>query len=147
MSDRPSYRLSSGQTEDLVRRLLLEMADHLETHRPDRILTATGRIALIQVTTMSPPLGTALRAKAPEIDGPISRSAYAAQLRETAGGHGGQSSRQPSTPEEVAELHGLADQDYDGAALQRESHRDDAHPVPYTTEAQPEPDEDTEGQR
>ncbi|WP_405909577.1 hypothetical protein OG742_37245 [Streptomyces sp. NBC_00828] len=85
MSDRPSYRLSPGQTEDLVRRLLLEMADHLETHRPDKILTAAGRIALIQVTTMSPPLGTALRAKAPQIDAPITRVAYATLLREIAG--------------------------------------------------------------
>ncbi|MGW3410272.1 hypothetical protein [Streptomyces sp. NPDC000888] len=84
MSDQP-YRLSPGHTEGLVRRLLHEMADRLEANRPGQPLTAAGRIAIIQVTTMSPSLGTALRAKAPEIDGPITRAAYAKQLRGIAG--------------------------------------------------------------
>ncbi|WP_405925440.1 hypothetical protein [Streptomyces sp. NBC_00035] len=126
----PRYRLSSGQTESLVRRMLHEMADRLEASRPDRILTAVGRIASIQVTTMNPPLARALRAKAPLITKPITRCEYAALLREVAAGP----AAQPSAQERVTDLHRLADQDYDEATPARESHRDDAHPVPYTAE-------------
>jgi hypothetical protein len=85
MSGRPAYRLAPGQTEDQVRNLLRDMAHRLETNRPEAVFTAVGRIAIIQATTMSPPLARALRAKAPEIPAPTTRAAYARLLREIAG--------------------------------------------------------------
>jgi hypothetical protein len=85
VTDRPSYRLSTGQTERLVDDMLREMADCLEQRRPDEPMTAVSRIALIQATTMTPSLARALRAKAPEITGQVVRREYAAQLRQIAG--------------------------------------------------------------
>jgi len=77
---RPSARVAAE-----VRQMLLEIADRLERNRPDEPLTPTGRIALIQATTMAPPLAARLREQAPEITALITRRAYAAQLREIAG--------------------------------------------------------------
>jgi hypothetical protein len=79
------YRLAPGQTEAHVRSLLRDMAHRLETNRPGAVFTAVGRIAIIQATTMSPPLARALRALAPEIVAPTTRAAYARLLREIAG--------------------------------------------------------------
>ncbi|MFJ4322226.1 hypothetical protein ACIP3A_03770 [Streptomyces tricolor] len=72
----------------LVRTMLGEMADRLEANRPDEPITAIGRLALIQATTMDPVLAPALREAAPEIPeatGSVVRREYAAQLREIAG--------------------------------------------------------------
>lgn len=80
-SDRPSYRLSPGQTEDMVRQLLTEIADRLATNRPDAPFTGTSRIAALQAATMSPPLSEALRARCPEPTEPTTRGAYARLLR------------------------------------------------------------------
>jgi len=116
MSGAGRYGRQHAQTAELVRQMLLEIAERLETRRPDVPLTAVGRIALIQATTMAPPLASALRAKAPEITGPITRRAYAAKLREAA--------QPPSQPraraERVAELHDLCDQDFAAAQSRRE---------------------------
>ncbi|MGW6210964.1 hypothetical protein [Streptomyces sp. NPDC055109] len=73
-------------TRAIVRQLLGEIADRLETRSPERQLTAVSRIAVIQATTMDPRLGRALREQAPEITGPVTRRAYAVQLRKIAGG-------------------------------------------------------------
>jgi hypothetical protein len=86
MSGRPTYRLAPGQTEAQVRSMLRDMAHRLETNRPAAVFTAVGRLALIQATTMSPPLAHALRARAPEIPAPTTRAAYAVLLRQIAGG-------------------------------------------------------------
>lgn len=86
MTERPTYRLPPGQTEAHVRSMLLDIARRLETHRPDAVFTKVGRLAIIQATTMSPPLARALRAKAPEIHTPTTRAAYAVRLREVADG-------------------------------------------------------------
>ncbi|MEU4169470.1 hypothetical protein AB0F46_21665 [Streptomyces sp. NPDC026665] len=85
MTSQSPYRLAPGQTESHVRSMLRDMAHRLETNRPDARFTAVGRIAIIQATTMSPPLARALRARAPEIATPTTRAAYAAVLREIAG--------------------------------------------------------------
>lgn len=79
-------RYGRGQhlVDSQVRRMLLEMAERLETRRPDEPITAIGRQALIQATTMDPPLARALRAKAPEITGELIRRDYAATLRQVA---------------------------------------------------------------
>ncbi|MFF9215598.1 hypothetical protein [Streptomyces viridosporus] len=68
-------------TDGLAQLLLHEMADKLERVRPDEPITTIGRHALLQATTMDPPLLRALREKAPEIDGSLIRRDYAAQLR------------------------------------------------------------------
>jgi hypothetical protein len=86
MTERPTYRLPPGQTEAHVRSMLRDIARRLETHRPEAVFTKVGRLAIIQATTMSPPLARALRAKAPEIHTPTTRAAYAAVLRGIAGG-------------------------------------------------------------
>lgn len=80
------YGRAAAKVDGQVRTMLLEMAGRLETHRPDEPLTTAARIALIQATTMAPPLARALRDQAPEIVGPVIRRDYAAQLREIAGG-------------------------------------------------------------
>jgi hypothetical protein len=85
MTERPTYRLAPGQTEDHVHGMLRDIARRLETNRPDAVFTKVGRLAIIQATTMSPPLARALRAKAPEIVTPTTRGAYATVLREIAG--------------------------------------------------------------
>lgn len=69
----------------LVRRMLAAMARRCETNRPDEPITAIGRHALIQATTMDPVLTRALRTRAPEITGQVIRRDYAAQLRTIAG--------------------------------------------------------------
>ncbi|MGW0566104.1 hypothetical protein [Streptomyces tauricus] len=84
--DRPSYRLSSGQTEAQVDGMVRQIASRLTAHRPEMVLTAAARIAVVQATTMSPPLATALRGRLPEITGQITRAAYAARLLEDLGG-------------------------------------------------------------
>ena len=76
----------TAQRDSLVRDMLREMAERLETRRPDAPLTTIGRHALIQATTMDPALAPALRARCPEITTPVIRRDYAAQLREIAGG-------------------------------------------------------------
>lgn len=70
----------------IVRTLLGEIADRLEANRPNNPFTATGRIAIIQATTMDAQLGRALREQAPEVVGEITRSQYAALLRQITGG-------------------------------------------------------------
>ncbi|WP_330339382.1 hypothetical protein [Streptomyces sp. NBC_00557] len=76
---------SASTREAVVRQMLGEMADRLEKNRPDQPITAIGRIALIQATTMDPILSAALRRQVPEITGSVVRREYAAQLREIAG--------------------------------------------------------------
>ncbi|WPP30017.1 hypothetical protein [Streptomyces sp. CL7] len=78
------YGRRPGSVDRLVRQMLHEMADKLEKNRPDEPITTIGRHALLQATTMDPPLLRALREVAPEIDGELVRRDYAAQLRETA---------------------------------------------------------------
>ncbi|MFI5685876.1 hypothetical protein [Streptomyces sp. NPDC051636] len=77
-------RLSSMQRA-LVKQALGEMAERLETARPDQPITEIGRIALIQATTMDPTLSGALRERVPEITGSVIRREFAQQLREIAG--------------------------------------------------------------
>lgn len=74
-----------GLTRDLVPQMLREMADKLERLRPDEPITTIGRHALLQATTMNPPLLRALREAAPEINDSLVRREYAAQLRQIAG--------------------------------------------------------------
>lgn len=76
----------SGQRDSLVRQMLLEMAERLETRRPDAPLTSVGRHALIQATTMDPALTPTLRERCPVVTAPVVRREYAARLREIAGG-------------------------------------------------------------
>jgi hypothetical protein len=80
------YGRGPAATDHLVRQLLTEMADKLERVRPGEPITTIGRHALLQATTMDPPLLRALRAQAPEITGSLVRRDYAAQLRQIAGG-------------------------------------------------------------
>lgn len=84
MSER--YGLPASHNRELLHRMLGEMADRLEANRPDNPFNATGRIAIIQATTMDPRLGRALREQAPEVTGETTRRQYAAQLREITGG-------------------------------------------------------------
>jgi len=79
------YGRPAGQGQQLVRQMLTEMADRLETVRPDEPITTIGRQALIQATTMAPQLTGALQDLAPEITGSVVRREYGAQLREIAG--------------------------------------------------------------
>ncbi len=120
-------RYGRGQhlVDSQVRRMLSEMADRLETRRPDEPITAIGRHALIQATTMDPPLARALRAKAPEITGEVIRHDYATQLREIAARMG---SPLPTRAERVAELHEQAHEDFAQGESQQvlNDHRDDA---------------------
>lgn len=85
-TSQPAYRLSVGQTEEMVDELVRQIAGRLTTHRPEILLTATARIAVIQATTMTESLSRALRARLPEITGEITRAAYAALLHEALGG-------------------------------------------------------------
>ncbi|MFJ6073676.1 hypothetical protein ACIQFU_23015 [Streptomyces sp. NPDC093065] len=71
-------------TTAIVQQLLGEMAGRLETHRPNATITTLGRHALLQATTMDPPVLRALRKHAPEIDVALTRRQYAAQLRTAA---------------------------------------------------------------
>lgn len=83
------FKRGTAQRNELVVQLLGEMADRLEAKRPDEPITAVGRIALIQATTMDPALAPALRTRCPEITGSLSRRDYAAQLRQAAEQPGG----------------------------------------------------------
>ncbi|MCF2130146.1 hypothetical protein L1I79_27490 [Strepomyces sp. STD 3.1] len=74
-----------AQTQALIKQFLGEMADRLETNRPNAPITVIGRQALLQATTMDPPLLRALRAAAPEIEHTRVRRDYAAELRKIAG--------------------------------------------------------------
>ncbi|WP_314411396.1 hypothetical protein [Streptomyces sp. DSM 40484] len=85
-TDQPAYRLAAGQTEEQVSAYVRQVAGRLTTHRPDMDLTPTARLAVVQATTMSPPLAAALRARLPEITTPITRAAYAARLLQDLGG-------------------------------------------------------------
>jgi hypothetical protein len=120
-------RYGRGQhlVDSQVRRMLLEMAERLEARRPDEPITTIGRHALIQATTMDPPLARALRAKAPEITGEQVRREYANQLRKVAAGMG---APLPTRAERVAELHEQSDADYAQGESQRalNDRRDDA---------------------
>ncbi|MBL3669079.1 hypothetical protein JL475_24410 [Streptomyces sp. M2CJ-2] len=78
------YGRGQALTNRQVHTMLLEMADKLERVRPDEPITTIGRHALLQATTMDPPLLSTLRERAPEIDGELVRRAYAAQLRQSA---------------------------------------------------------------
>lgn len=84
-----AFRPGAAQRASLVDEMVGEMADRLEAKRPDEPMTAVGRIALIQATTMDPILAPALRALCPEITAPIIRRDYAAQLRQAAKQPGG----------------------------------------------------------
>lgn len=116
-----------ASTEALVRSMLLELALRFETRRPDALVTAVGRIAAIQATTMTPTLGRMLRDRAPEITGPVTRRAYAEQLRAAADPPDPSAARAAR----VAALHELCDQDYAKGQAHRAGadHRDDAHLV------------------
>lgn len=84
----PQHGHSQATTDALVSTMLTEIADRLEENRPLQPITAIGRLALLQATTMDPCLAPALRAAAPEIPedpGFVVRREYAAQLREIAG--------------------------------------------------------------
>lgn len=81
--------------EAQVRTMLGEIADRLERSRSEQTLTDTGRIAVIQATTMDPVLSRALRAAAPPVTEPITRGAYAARLRQIVSG------AQPQPPAHV----------------------------------------------
>jgi hypothetical protein len=120
-------RYGRGQhlVDSQVRQMLLEMAERLEALRPDEPITAIGRHALIQATTMDPPLARALRTKAPEITGEQVRRDYAARLREVVAG---MESPLPTRAERVAELHEQAAADFAQGQSQRalNDHRDDA---------------------
>ncbi|MFZ4206791.1 hypothetical protein ACOZE4_18335 [Streptomyces griseoincarnatus] len=80
----PRCGRSALAVDRLVQQLLHEMADKLDRVRPGGSITTIGRHALLQATTMDPPLLRALRAHAPEITGSLTRRAYAAQLRQAA---------------------------------------------------------------
>ncbi|WP_330349604.1 hypothetical protein [Streptomyces sp. NBC_00582] len=84
----PLARYGRGQAhvDAQVRTMLGEIAERLERNRPDQPLTATARIAVLQATTMDPVLSRALNLACPEITGHITRTAYAARLREIKGG-------------------------------------------------------------
>ncbi|WP_320784166.1 hypothetical protein [Streptomyces sp. CRN 30] len=82
---RPRTEPYTLSVSDLAKGLMREMADKLESIRPGETITTIGRHALLQATTMDPPLLRALRALAPEIDGAVVRRDYAAQLRQIAG--------------------------------------------------------------
>ncbi|MGW2170388.1 hypothetical protein ACWC1C_07630 [Streptomyces sp. NPDC001705] len=76
---------TKAQTQALIKQLLGEMADRLETNRPNAPINVISRHALLQATTMDPPLLRALRAAAPEIEHTRIRRDYAAELRQIAG--------------------------------------------------------------
>lgn len=79
---------SPGHTEAQVSEYVRQIASRLTAHRPDVVLTAAARIAVVQATTMSPPLAAALRARLPEPTGQITRTAYAARLLQDLDGEG-----------------------------------------------------------
>ncbi|EGX60117.1 hypothetical protein SZN_09351 [Streptomyces zinciresistens K42] len=116
-----------------VRDMLQQLADRLQTRRPDETLTATARIAAIQATTMDPPLARTLREHCPEVTGPITRSAYAALLRQAADRLS--TSRPASQAERVAALHEQCDRDYADGRAHRDlnGNRDDAHLIADAT--------------
>ncbi|WP_326728997.1 hypothetical protein [Streptomyces phaeochromogenes] len=80
MTNRPSET-----RESTVSTLLLQIADRLAGRRPGNTFTATGRLAIIQATTLDPVLIRLLGERMPEIAGPVSRGAYSVMLRALAG--------------------------------------------------------------
>ncbi|MFC7906447.1 hypothetical protein [Streptomyces nigra] len=157
-------RRGRAQTDRLVLQLLGEMAGRLEASRPDAVLTVIGRHALLQATTMDPALLPALRAKAPDADGTLTRRQYAALLRQTATAMAttpaapvccGRPMRRdgsqyvcgvcqaftdqdtPSRADRVTALHTAADRDYaeQQARHALTDHRDDAHLIPGASES------------
>lgn len=82
----PRHSRPSAATLRTVKQLLVEIAERLETNRPNAIMTTISRHALLQATTMDPPLLRALRDVAPEIEHTVVRRDYAAVLRQIAGG-------------------------------------------------------------
>lgn len=111
MSDR-----QSEPRESTVRDLLLQIADRLTARYPGNEFTATGRLAVIQATTLDPALSRMLNERMPQIDGPVSRGAYAVMLRALATGD----ATSGAEGDTVAELHRLCDEDY----AQGEAYRD-----------------------
>ncbi|WP_435218386.1 hypothetical protein [Streptomyces sp. bgisy034] len=105
------YERGQAATNAQVKRMLIDMAVRLEARRPDQPLTPVARVAVIQATTMDPVLGRALRARCPEITSPVTRSAYAARLRQAAELLDDPGRRRPRA-ERVAELHAECDGDY-----------------------------------
>lgn len=79
------FRRPRPTLEQQMHTMLLEMANKLETVRPGEPITTIGRYALLQATTMDPPLLRALRERVPDIDGEMIRRDYAAVLRDLAG--------------------------------------------------------------
>ncbi|MEV1020687.1 hypothetical protein [Streptomyces sp. NPDC050264] len=77
----PHYGRSSSQTRQIALQMLAEVAERLEERRPNETLTPAGHLAVLQATSMDPPMLRALRGLAPPVDGTITRRAYAAQLR------------------------------------------------------------------
>lgn len=84
MSPPRCARPKAQSTTAIALQLLGEMAGRLETHRPNATITTIGRHALLQATTMDPPVLRALRQHAPEIDVALTRRQYAARLRTAA---------------------------------------------------------------
>ncbi|MEU6376786.1 hypothetical protein [Streptomyces sp. NPDC046909] len=121
----------TAQAAPLVMQMLGEMAERLETHRPEEPFTPAARIAVIQATTMDPSLARALRLRAPEVTQPVTRGEYAARLREAAAG-------QPSSKaRRVAALHEECRRDYAEGRRQQDvsGHRDDAHLIAGVSES------------
>ncbi|RSR98044.1 hypothetical protein EF913_28350 [Streptomyces sp. WAC04189] len=85
MTGRTPSPTGQALIDTTVTRLILEIAERLETNRPDEPITTIGRHAALQATTMDPPLLRALRARVPEITGSRVRREFAAELRQIAG--------------------------------------------------------------
>ncbi|MEU9400570.1 hypothetical protein [Streptomyces sp. NPDC048242] len=79
------YGLTGAVQTALLCQMLGEMADRLEKNRPGQVMSALGRIGLIQATTMDPRLTPALKRLVPEIEGTVVRREFAVRLREIAG--------------------------------------------------------------
>lgn len=77
-------RRPTAEADVQARRMLGEMADRLEAHRAGQVITALGRRALIQATTMDPAIAPALRRLVPVIVWPVTRREFATQLRQIA---------------------------------------------------------------
>ncbi|WP_217545598.1 hypothetical protein [Streptomyces sp. GbtcB6] len=82
----PRQGYGQASIDAQVRTMLWEMADRLDSNRPEEYLTEIGRLALIQATTMDAVLSRALQAAVPEVTGRTSviRQDFAAKLREIA---------------------------------------------------------------
>jgi len=67
-----------------VKRMLADIAERLQTRRPDEPLTTTARLAVLQATTMDPVLFSALNERVPQVTKPVLRKDFAVQVREIA---------------------------------------------------------------